>query len=137
MNNKLLIIATIITFGFSAFFRKLAVDKMHPYTMQILSAIVYTSLIPVWYSLAPKPLDLNATGTFYAIVTTVLHVCGAVMFGLLLRSSNSTGALAVMVSSSPAITILLSVLFLQEKFEMRHFIATLLTLAGLTLFNMR
>lgn len=110
---------------------------MHPYTMQILSAIVYTSLIPVWYSLAPKPLDLNATGTFYAIVTTVLHVCGAVMFGLLLRSSNSTGALAVMVSSSPAITILLSVLFLQEKFEMRHFIATLLTLAGLTLFNMR
>ncbi len=137
MNNKLLIIATIITFGFSAFFRKLAVDKMHPYTMQILSAIVYTSLIPVWYSLAPKPLDPNATGTFYAIVTTVLHVCGAVMFGLLLRSSNSTGALAVMVSSSPAITILLSVLFLQEKFEMRHFIATLLTLAGLTLFNMR
>lgn len=137
MNNKLLIIATIITFGFSAFFRKLAVDKMHPYTMQILSAIVYTSLIPVWYSLAPKPLDLNATGTFYAIVTTILHVCGAVMFGLLLRSSNSTGALAVMVSSSPAITILLSVLFLQEKFEMRHFIATLLTLAGLTLFNMR
>jgi uncharacterized membrane protein len=137
LNNKLLIIATIITFGFSAFFRKLAVDKMHPYTMQILSAIVYTSLIPVWYSLAPKPLDLNATGTFYAIVTTVLHVCGAVMFGLLLRSSNSTGALAVMVSSSPAITILLSVLFLQEKFEMRHFIATLLTLAGLTLFNMR
>jgi len=137
LNNKLLIFATIITFGFSAFFRKLAVDKMHPYTMQILSAIVYTSLIPVWHQLAPKPLDINLTGTFYAIVTTILHVCGAVMFGLLLRSSNSTGSLAVMVSSSPAITVLLSIMFLQEKFEFRHIFAAALTLSGLALFNMK
>jgi len=133
--NKSLLLATIIVFGFSAFFRKLAVDKMHPYTMQIVSAIVYMSLIPVWFSLSPKPVDLNETGSFYAVITTVLHVCGAVMFGLLLRESNSTGSLAVMVSVSPAITALLSVIFLQEKFEMRHIIATILTLAGLGLFN--
>jgi len=133
--NKSLLAAAIIAFGFSAFFRKLAVDKMHPYTMQIISAIVYTSLIPVWFSLAPKPVDLNETGVFYAIVTTILHVCGAVMFGLLLRESNSTGSLAVMVSISPAITALLSIIFLHEKFEMRHIIATILTLTGLGLFN--
>lgn len=103
--------------------------------MQIISAIVYASLVPIWFTLAPKPVDLNETGTFYAVITTVLHVCGAVMFGLLLRQSNSTGSLAVMVSISPAITVLLSVAFLQEKFEMRHFAATILTLAGLGLFN--
>jgi len=133
--NKTLLLATIIAFGFSAFFRKLAVDKIHPYAMQIISATVYASLIPVWYSLTPKPIELNETGVFYAVVTTILHVCGAVMFGLLLRESNSTGSLAVMVSISPAITTFLSVLFLQEKFEMRHVAATLLTLVGLCLFN--
>lgn len=133
--NKFLLLATIVAFGFSAFFRKLAVDKMHPYTMQIISAMVYASLIPIWYNLAPKPVDLNTTGTFYAVITTVLHVCGAVMFGLLLKESNTTGSLAVMVSISPAITVLLSVIFLQEKFELQHIIATLLTLTGLGLFN--
>lgn len=135
--NRALVAATILVFGFSAFFRKLAVDRLHPYTMQILAAIVYASLIPVWYQLMPKPVDFTTSGIFYTIVTTLLHICGAVMFGLLLKDSNSTGTLAVMVSSSPAITILLSVVFLQEKFEMRHFVATLLTLAGLALFNMK
>lgn len=105
--------------------------------MQIISAIIYVMMMPIWYSVAPKDASFNFAGIFYAVLCTVLHILGAVTFGLLLKQSNSTGALAVMVSSSPAITILLSVLFLQEKFEMRHFIATLLTLAGLTLFNMR
>lgn len=135
--NRALVASTILVFGFSAFFRKLAVDRMHPYVMQVLAAMIYASLIPVWHSVAPRPIDLNASGIFYAIITTLLHICGAVMFGLLLKESNSTGMLSVMVSSSPAITVLLSVVFLQEKFEIRHVIATLLTLVGLALFNMK
>lgn len=135
--NRILILATIIIFGFSAFFRKMAVDRVHPYHLQIISAIVYLSLAPVWHHLAPKNMEFNAAGFGFAALTTCLHILGAVCFGLLLRGSNSTGALSVMISASPLVTTLLSVAFMGEKMEVRHVLATFLTLAGLTLFNVR
>jgi len=135
--NRFLIVATILSFGLSAFFRKLSVDKMHPYHMQIISACIYLALIPVWYNLAPKHSSVDIQGTIYAIITTCLHICGAVMFGMLLKSSNSTGAFSVMISAAPVITTALSIAFLDEEFELKHLVATLLTLSGLTLFNMK
>jgi drug/metabolite transporter (DMT)-like permease len=133
--NYGLIVATILAFGFSAFFRKLAVDRIHPFHLQIIAAMVYTSLIPIWYNVAPKQFEFSWSGVAFGILCTGIHILGAVMFGLLLKSNNSTGMLSVMVSSSPVVTILLSMLFLQEKFEARHVVATLLTLSGLALFN--
>ena len=135
--NKALILATILIFGFSAFFRKLAVDRVHPYHLQVISAIIYVSLAPVWHHMAPKDMELNPSGFGFAALTTCLHILGAVCFGLLLRGSNSTGALSVMISASPLVTTLLSVVFLDEKVEARHILATLLTLSGLALFNMK
>lgn len=135
--NRVLVAATILSFGLSAFFRKLAVDKIHPYHMQIISAGIYLAMVPMWYNLAPKNSTLDLQGTIYAIITTIIHICGAVMFGTLLKSSNSTGALSVMISAAPVITVMLSIAFLDEEFELKHFVATLLTLSGLTLFNMK
>ena len=135
--NRTLILATILVFGFSAFFRKMAVDRIPPYHFQIISAIIYVSLAPVWHYLAPKNMEFNTAGFGFAALTTCLHILGAVCFGLLLRGSNSTGALSVMISASPLVTTLLSVAFMGEKMEVRHVLATFLTLAGLTLFNMR
>jgi len=133
--NRTLLAATILAFGFSAFFRKLAVDRMHPYHMQIISGIIYASMIPVWYNVAPKQFEFSASGIMFAAMCTGIHILGAVMFGLLLKSENAAGVMSVMVSASPVVTALLSMIFLQEKFEVRHVIATLLTLSGLALFN--
>ena len=136
--NKGLITATILAFGFSAFFRKLAVDRIHPYNMQVLSAFIYLSLVPLWHNLSPKDNGgYNMIGAALTLVTILLHIGGSVAFGLLLKSSNSTGALAVMISSSPVITTLLSIYFLKEEFELKHVVASLLTLSGLILFNMK
>ncbi len=92
-------------------------------------------MIPLWYNVAPKQFDLNWSGVAFGVLCTGIHILGAVGFGLLLKSSNSTGMLSVMVSASPVITILLSMAFLHEKFEVRHVVATILTLSGLALFN--
>ena len=137
--NRWLVVGTILAFGFSAFLRKMAVDRMHPYNMQVLSAFIYMSLVPLWHHLASKEPEggYNLPGAAFTLATLLLHIFGSVAFGLLLKSSNSTGALAVMISSSPVITTMLSIYFLGEKFELRHAIAAVLTLAGLTLFNMK
>jgi len=133
--NRTLVAATILAFGVSAFFRKLAVDRMHPYHMQIISGIIYASMIPVWYHVAPKQFEFSTTGVTFAVLCTGVHILGAVMFGLLLKSENAAGVLSVMISASPVVTALLSMTFLQEKFEPRHAAATFLTLSGLALFN--
>ena len=101
----------------------------------LFRSAVYVALIPIWLHLVPKNSELNWHGIGYSIVTTFIHVCGAVMFGMLLRESNTTGMLTVMISASPTITVLLSILFLQEKFELKHALATLFVLAGLWLFS--
>lgn len=137
--NRWLLVATIAAFGFSAFLRKMAVDRMHPYNMQVLSAFIYMSLVPLWHGLASREAEggYNLPGAAFTLATILLHIFGSVAFGMLLKSSNSTGALAVMISASPVITTMLSIYFLAEKFEMRHALATVLTLAGLALFNMK
>ena len=137
--NHWLIIGTILAFGVSAFFRKLAADRMHPYNMQVLSALIYLTLVPLWHSLSSKEPTggYNLGGAGFTLVTILLHILGSVAFGLLLKSSNSTGALTVMISSSPVITTLLSIYFLNEKFEVRHAVGAALTLAGLAVFNMK
>ncbi len=48
MKNILLILLTILFTGVSVFFRKLAVDKIHPYQIQIIAGILYGLLIPAW-----------------------------------------------------------------------------------------
>ena len=68
--NRALILATILSFGMSAFFRKLAVDKLHPYYMQIISAGIYLSLVPMWYNLAPKHSTLDFQGAIYTLKVT-------------------------------------------------------------------
>lgn len=135
--NRWLVAGTIMAFGFSAFLRKMAVDRMHPYNMQILSACVYMTLVPLWNWLASKEPEggYNLPGAGFTLATILLHIFGSVSFGFLLKTSNSAGALAVMISVSPVITTMLSIYFLNEKFEMRHAVATVLTLAGLALFN--
>ena len=135
----LLIFLTILAFGLSSLFRKLAVDRIHPYQLQIVAGAVYALEIPIWLYLLSKSQisNYNLSGVFWGIVCIATHVVGAVMFGILLKSSNDTGALTLMISINPVITTLFSVMFLQEQFGTNKIIASVIMLIGLILFNLK
>jgi uncharacterized membrane protein len=137
MRNIIFLIVTIVLFGVSAFFRKLSVDRIHPYQLQIVAGLVYAIEIPIWLYLINKQQisNYNSTGVMYTALCIVSHVIAAVLFGILLKTSNNTGAMATMVAMNPIVTTLLSVLILGENFTLKKGVATGIMLAGLALFN--
>lgn len=136
MKNILYISLTILFTGISVFFRKLAVDKIHPYQIQIIAGILYSLLIPVWLFFMSKnniQFNTNFLGNFYAILCLVSYVLGAVILGILLKTSNSTGTISVLISINPMITVLLSVLFLDEQFSLKKLLGCIVILSGIPL----
>jgi len=132
-----LLLSTLF-FGLSSFFRKLAVDRIHPYQLQIVAGAVYALEVPVWlYLLRSANISgYDATGVGYAFLTIVVYVLGAVCFSTLLKGTHDIGAMTTMASMSPVITTLLSVALLGESFTVKKAIATAVMLVGLALFNL-
>ena len=139
MKTPILIIITIILFGVSVFFRKLTVDRMHPYQLQVLAAIVYSICAPIWiYFLHKENIQWNYNITDWALafICLVTSVVGAILFGSLLKTSNNTGGLTILISIHPIITFMFSMIFLGEQLNTQKIVACVFALLGLVLFNL-
>jgi drug/metabolite transporter (DMT)-like permease len=136
MKNILFIALTIIFSGISVFFRKLAVDKIHPYQIQILAGLLYGTLIPMWMFFMTKSsisFNFNILGNLYGVLCLLSYVLSAVILGLLLKTTSSVGTISILVSINPLITLLFSYFFLGEEINMKKIIATILILSGVVL----
>jgi len=134
-----LLIPTILLFGVSAFFRKMAVDRIHPYQMQIVAGAVYALEIPVFLYLINRNgiVGYSSLGVLFAVISLLMNVFAAVMFGTLLKGSSDPGMLSTMVSTSPVVTTALTVIFLGEQLTVRKVVATAVMLFGFFLFNVK
>lgn len=137
MKNIPLIIAAIILFGFSVFFRKLAVDRINPYQIQLVSTVVYLMLVPVWLHLCQKNniVSYDNAGVIYAAICIMLSIVGAVCMGFALNQSNNPGVISALTSLSPVITMALSILFLHETLSPIKIVAFILALLSAILVN--
>lgn len=123
--------------GLSVFFRKLSVDKINPYQVQIVSTIIYTSLIPLWMYLCQKQNvpEMNASGVYFAVICTITGIVSSICLGFALHQSNSPGVISSLVSLSPMITMSLSILFMHETLSLTKIIAFILALISAILVN--
>ena len=137
MKNIPLIVASIILFGFSVFFRKLAVDRISPYQVQVVSAVVYVALLPMWLYLCQKNniISYDNSGITYAVICCVLSTIGAVCMGFALNQSHNPGVISALTSLSPVITMALSILFLHETLSPIKIVAFILALLSAILVN--
>jgi len=136
MKNILFIALTIVFSGISVFFRKLAVDKIHPYQIQVLAGLLYGALIPAWVFFMTKSsinFNFNILGNLYGVLCLLSYVLSAVILGLLLKTSASVGTISILVSINPLITLLFSYFFLGEEINLKKIIATILILSGVAL----
>lgn len=137
MKNLTLLALTIILFGTSIFFRKLAVDRIHPYQLQIVAGAVYALEIPIWLYLIKQNniVGYDTLGVVFGVLCLITYVVAAVLLGTLLKGSNNTGMIATMVAMNPLITSMLSVMFLGEQFGPKKIAATIVMMIGFILFN--
>jgi len=139
MKNILLILSTIILFGLSAFFRKMTVDRIHPYQLQVIASIIYIAELPLWLWLLSKSSNVtsyNFSGIIFGTCCIATYIVAAVLFGMLMKSSDSIGTLSTIISMNPIITSIFSYLILNEQFTIKKIIAMIVTLVGISLFSL-
>lgn len=137
MKNIHLIIICIVLFGTSTFFRKLTVDRIHPFQLQAIAGTLYIFLAPFWYYISNK-IGSNtypASAVGLALICNILYIGAAVTFGFVLRETQNTGVVTALVSLSPVITLSLSMLCFHEHFSVWKVIAFVLAMVSAVLIN--
>ena len=132
------VLGIVVAFGVAGFMRKLAIDRMHPYQMQVVAGIVYAGVIPMWlWVIGREPLvgGYDRVGVGYAVVCLLMNMMGAVMLGSLLKSSESPGVITALTAMYPVVTGLLCWGLLGEEYTLRKVIAVVLMLCGIVLFS--
>jgi uncharacterized membrane protein len=127
--KSILVLLCIALFGSATFLKKIALDKLHPYDIQIISCLFHLITLPIFvYYLQKKNIVLTFINinTVYAVVAISISMLAGVLFSFLLKSTTNIGPYVALVSLNPAITILLSFLFLEEKITVIKVIAFVL-----------
>lgn len=134
-----LLLSAIGLFGVSSFFRKLAVDRIHPYQLQVVAGVVYALGIPIWiYTINRMAItNWDVRGITWGGLCLVSGIAATVILGVLLKSSDDPGVIVTLVSMSPVVTMLLTVMFLGETLTPTKLLASGLMLAGLLVFNLK
>jgi len=138
LKNIFLIIGCIILFGTSAFFRKLAVDRVNPYQIQIISTVLYASLLPLWFFLLSKESNVtypnNAIG--FALICSFCNVLASVFFGFILKDHENPGIITALISLNPIVTLILTYIFFDRGLSLLKIIAFILALISAVLVSL-
>jgi transporter family protein len=131
-----LAVVTIVAWGTWGVFSKLAVERIDQQVMVWGSLIVVPVIILIYLGAAGQlvPLTMHASGIAFAALGGVGAGLGTVCFYLLLVRERASLAVP-MTSLYPALTVLLSVLFLKEQLNGVHVLGILLALAAVALLS--
>lgn len=132
------ILACIFLYGLSTFLRKLSLDRIHPYQLQVISAYVYVLAAPIWMWLLHdnniKGYDIK--GSIYGVACIMVYTAAAVIFGFAIKQSDNVGVGTALVSLSPIVTISLSYLFLNETLSITKIIAFVFAILSAIIVNL-
>lgn len=128
--------ATIVAWGTWGVFSKLAVERIEQQVLVWGSLIVVPAIILVYLAASGQlvPLNMHASGITFAALGGVGAALGTVCFYLLLARERASLTVP-MTSLYPALTVLLSVLFLKEELNGLHVLGIVFALAAVALLS--
>ncbi len=131
-----LTILTIISWGLWGFFTKISTDKLGIQAIIWGPAIAFV-LVVVGYLLVTKqllPLNLDRTGIFFSLLGGVGAAVGSLAFITILKQQQ-VSLVVPFTALYPAVTVILAVLFLNEKLTASQFLGVMLAIAAIFLFS--
>jgi transporter family protein len=128
--------ATIVAWGTWGVFSKLAVDRIDQQVLVWGSLIVVPAIVLIYLSATGQlaPLTMHAPGITFAALGGVGAALGTICFYLLLARERASLAVP-MTSLYPALTVILSVLFLKEQLNGVHVLGVVFALAAVALLS--
>ena len=126
-------ILALVIWGFWGFFPKLTTGYIGPKSAMVFQSIgaVIVGML-VLFALKLKP-EMHPRGVFFALLTGIAGITGALFFLYALSSGGKTAAVVMLTALYPVITIALSFIFLHEAVTLMQSIGILLALVSIIL----
>ena len=129
--NSLLLICIFI-WGITTFMQKLSSDRMSPALMQIVIGIAFIICTPIFIKMGGGlgNLKWNATSIAITFIAALLSITANILMYTALSNNKNMGASAMLISLYPAVTLILSAIFLHEQFSPGKIMGILAMISG-------
>lgn len=134
MSSQYLIIISILGWGIGSLFFKVANDNIHPFMVSTLVTCAYVILTPLVFITVNFDRSINATGAVFAILGGMAMCAGSIGYFFALRG-GAAGEITTVTAVYPALTLLLSCLFMGEGMSVKKGIGMALALASVALLS--
>jgi len=133
---KLQFLIPIVSWSVLAIFYKLAVGRIHPITMQLVSCCIGVALIPIYLHIlsVEKALVWNTTGMILAVLAGVVSAIGSISYLYLLKSYDVSEVLGF-TSAYPILTFIFSIFIFNEQINLKKAVGFFMVLFGIWILN--
>lgn len=137
MSVQLLVIISIIGWGIGSLFYKVANDNIHPLMVSTVVTLVYIVLTPLPFFFLKFNTSLNSTGVLFSIMGGLCMCIGSLGYFYALRGGSHVGLVTVLTSLYPALTLILSCLFMKETLSFKQGIGIALAVVSFALLSLK
>lgn len=108
---------------------------MHPLMISVCITGVYFVLDILLLAFIPFNRTVNNTGLLFTVLGALLMCVGSLAYFYALKGGGMAGATTVLTSLYPALTVILSAIFLKETLTIKHGIGIALALVSFILMS--
>jgi transporter family protein len=128
MRTEFFIAATILGWGFGSFFYKLANNTVHPVMVSTIAMALYLFLLPMMWVVVKFDHAVTLGGVLYALIGSLCMCVATLSYSYILRNGGAVGQTTILTSLYPALTLVLSMMFLGETLSIKKMIGVMLAL---------
>lgn|SRR5574337_331425 len=130
MSPTMLIILTIVGWGIGSFLYKPANENMHPIMVSTIVTGIYIIATPFAFLFLKFDKTINTTGILFSLAGGLMMAVGSLGYMFALKKGGA-GEITAITAVYPALTLALSMIFLNEDLTWRKGIGIALALISL------
>lgn len=132
MSYYQLLAAVIMAWGMGSVFYKVANTHVKPIQVAVISTCVYVVTTSIYYLSSKTNLTWNSPGIIYSVMGAVAMGIGSLAYFYLLQKGQA-GEITVLTALYPAVTLILSCVFLHEGINLKKVCGLCLALVSVYL----
>ena len=128
MSTTHLLAIAILGWGLGSFCYKIANDKLHPIVVEVVVTAAYIIITPLYIWWFKPTWNWNVTGITFSVVGALAMCAGSLAYFFILYKGGHVGEVTTITALYPAVTLILSCLFMGEPMNLKKGIGVCLAL---------
>jgi transporter family protein len=137
MRTEYYILITVFGWGIGSFIYKIANTNAHPIMVSTISMGLYIVLLPLIWIFVKFDHTVNISGIAYALLGALCMCIATLSFSYALHSGGDAGKITIMSAIYPALTLILSMIFLHETLSIKKWIGIVLALVSFVMMSLK